>query len=123
MLGDTKESPKQLQTPESGWVEGIQNLLKYGTSVAVLIYAVVYIIYWSFYTRLGVSPEEVGASYASTLLHSIGGTGRTLRQSWSRCHQVRATSFSLRWAPSSSLVIKNHFVSISSGRTGLNPTI
>jgi Pentapeptide repeats (8 copies) len=72
MLGDTKESPKQLQTPESGWVEGIQNLLKYGTSVAVLIYAVVYIIYWSFYTRLGVSPEEVGASYASTLLHSIG---------------------------------------------------
>ena len=54
------------------WLEGLQDYIKFGTSVAVVIYAIVYVMYWTFYTRLGVSPEEVGASYASTLLHSIG---------------------------------------------------
>lgn len=60
------------QEKSGGMLARVKELLGLVTGAGILLYGLVYIVYSHFYSKLGVSPEEIGLGQASMLVHSIG---------------------------------------------------
>jgi hypothetical protein len=53
-------------------MSSLREILGYSAAGGALIYAVLFVTYWSYYSHLGIRPEDVGISHPFILARSIG---------------------------------------------------